>query len=108
MFGLFNGSKKNKSGIEIRFHKEATYYGEHGTINVSNKSQGLVERNVKFCFLGISTPPKLDLGIMNLIWDQAMEQGYVPHHIVDYSGCIKQDEQSDNVVSYPAGNVMQC
>lgn len=70
--------------LKICFHKEAIYFGEHGTINVTNKKLGLVEQNIVFVFVGITTPPVLDLTTYIRIWEEAKAQGYIPHHIVQY------------------------
>lgn len=74
---------------KVAFHKEAAYHGDHGTILVSNRSQGMSEVQVKFAFVGLKTAPALDLHIMNYIWSQALEQGYIPHSILNYKGVIE-------------------
>lgn len=70
--------------LKICFHKDAIYFGEHGTINVTNKKLGLVEQNVVFVFVGVTTPPVLDLTTYIRVWEEAKTQGYIPHHIVQY------------------------
>lgn len=75
---------------KVAFHKEAAYHGDHGTILVSNRAQRLTEVRVKFAFIGLDTPPNLDLNIMNYIWSQALEQGYIPHSIQRYKGVVEQ------------------
>lgn len=77
------GIKKNEP-FEIRFYKEAIYFGEHGQICVSNRRHELVETPVRFVLVGITTPPKMDLYLFTRIWDEAKIQGYIPHHIVTY------------------------
>ena len=71
-------------GLEMKFHKEANPFGEHGTINVSHAGFGLRGQPVRFVFVGKATPPQLDLNVHRYIVDQAEEQGYVVHHIETY------------------------
>jgi hypothetical protein len=70
--------------LEIRFHKQANPYGEHGTIVVTHVKQGLVEVPVRFVFVGVTTPPKLDVNTFLRIWEEAKAQGYIPHHFATY------------------------
>jgi hypothetical protein len=78
------GKKPKPFDLELRFHKEANLYGEHGQIVVSHVRQGLVEKPVRFVFVGCTTPPKLDRIAFNYIWEEARAQGYVPHEIRSY------------------------
>ena len=78
------GRKAKQFELELRFHKEANFFGEHGTINVSHIKQNLVEKPVRFVFVGITTPPKLDRILFNFIWEEAKAQGYTPHHLLTY------------------------
>lgn len=76
---------KHKSYVPpVRFHREAAAHGNHGTIVVNSKEHGLQDARVRFAFEGMSTPPKLTPDVVAYIWDQAMEQGYCPVHIVAY------------------------
>lgn len=82
-------------GLEMKFHKEANPFGEHGTINVSHATFGLRDQPVRFVFVGKATPPQLDLNVHRYIVDQAEEQGYVVHHIETYgrnNETVFQDE----------------
>jgi hypothetical protein len=76
--------KQTINDLEIRFHKDANVFGEHGTINVTHVRQGLVENTVRFVIVGLTTPPNLSKEVFNLIWEAAKAQGYIPHHIVTY------------------------
>ena len=78
------GTKTKALDLEVRFHKEAIYYGEHGTMVVSHVKQKLVETPVRFVFIGLSTPPRLDRALFNFLWEEAKSQGYIPHHITAY------------------------
>ena len=79
---------------EIKFHTAANPFGEHGTIVVSHVKKNLRERPVRFVFVGVTTPPKMDLRMLAYIWQSAEEQGYIPHHIQSYG---KENEVIDTV-----------
>lgn len=81
---LFGRAHNTAGEVEIKFHKEANYFGEHGTIVVSHRKQNLVEAPVRFVFVGLTTPPKMDLATFAKIWEAAKYQGYIPHHIETY------------------------
>lgn len=70
--------------LEVRFHKEANHFGEHGQLNVSHVRQNLKGVPVRFVFVGVSKAPELTLDLLAYIWDQARFQGYIPHHLVSY------------------------
>jgi hypothetical protein len=76
--------RKRLGEVEIKFHTEANYFGEHGTICVTHVKKGLVETSVRFVFAGVTTPPKMDLATFSRIWEEAKTQGYIPHHIETY------------------------
>lgn len=84
LFPSIFGSAYKYEQVEIQFHKAANVYGEHGTINVTHVKQGLVETPVRFVFVGLTTPPKLDRNTFNHIWEEARAQGYIPHFIASY------------------------
>lgn len=86
LVSLFGKKQKPFNETEIKFHKEAIYFGEHGQIVVSNIKEGLREQAVRFVFVGLTTPPKLDAAIFLRIWEEAKNQGYIPHYI-DFYGC---------------------
>lgn len=81
--------------LEVRFHKDANFFGEHGQLNVSHVRQGLKGVPVRFVFVGVSKAPDLTLGLYSYIWDQAQQQGYIPHHLVSYG------EENAQVVGRP-------
>ena len=83
MFSFFK-RKSSVMELEIKFHKEANLFGEHGSIVVSHVKQRLAGVAVKFVFVGVSTPPKLTPFLLTYIWEEAKSQGYVPHHIETY------------------------
>lgn len=94
--------------LRICFHKEAIYFGEHGSINVSNKKLGIVEQDVVFVFVGVTTPPVLDLTTYIRIWEEAKAQGYIPHHISQYGKNNEVFDTSrieDNIVSVSANTI---
>ena len=87
MFNLIKklfGAKVNRYELEIKFFKEAIYFGDHGTIVVSNIPMNMYEVPVRFAFVGLKTPPKLDQYTFNRIWEEAKIQGYVPHSLQKY------------------------
>jgi hypothetical protein len=89
--------KRAKStDLEIRFHKEANHFGEHGQLNVSHVKQGLKGVPVRFVFVGVSEAPKMDLALFTYIWEEAKYQGYIPHHLVSYG------VENEQVVGTPA------
>lgn len=74
-------------GIKVAFHKDVNTIGEHGTINCLSKKHGMLEPYpVRFAFLGVNEPPKMDLDTMAFIWDQAECQGYTPLNLRSYRG----------------------
>lgn len=95
---LFGKSKGHIStALEIKFYKEANYFGEHGTINVTHKRFGLEEQTVRFVFCGVTTPPRLDLATYIRIWTEAEHQGFIPHYLVTYG---KNNDVVDNSPPY--------
>jgi len=70
--------------MEIRFHKDANRFGEHGTLVASHVAQKIDNKPVRFVFVGMTTPPKLTLEIHHYIWEQAKAQGYIPHDLQTY------------------------
>ena len=84
MFNIFKRNAPKPFELELRFHKEANLYGEHGTLVVSHVKQGITEMPVRFVFVGVATPPKLDRVLFNYIWEEARTQGYIPHSLRTY------------------------
>lgn len=82
----FFGKKKTITAIKPKFHHEANLFGEHGRMVVTHRSKGLTEQSVAFVFPGLTTPPKMDLVLMSFLWEEAQNQGFIPHHIASY-GC---------------------
>lgn len=76
--------RAKSTDLEIRFHKDANHFGEHGQLNVTHVKQNLKGVPVRFVFVGVSEAPKMDLALMNYIWEEAKYQGYIPHHLVCY------------------------
>ncbi len=84
MFGFKSKKPVNYLGLDVKFHIEANYHGEHGKIKVTNRKLELVEQTVAFVFPGVTTPPPMTLGLIQYIWDAAALQGYIPHEIIEY------------------------
>lgn len=85
LFSIFGRKRVNPfAALEVRFHKEANLFGEHGTMVVTHVKQNLIEKPVRFVFVGLSTPPKLTLDLHTYLWEEARAQGYVPHELQTY------------------------
>ena len=78
------GTPHASANLKIVFYKEANYHGEHGRLVVSHVKHGLVETSVAMAFVGVTTPPVMDLTLMIRIWDEAEKQGFIPHRIMSY------------------------
>lgn len=93
---LFSSSSTKTviNSVEICFHKEANYFGDHGRLVVTNKALGLVEHPVRFAFKGITTPPKLTLELLGGIYEAAEEEGYIVHHLQSYGSAHILEEMS--------------
>lgn len=77
--------KQNKYIPPVRFWREAAAHGNHGTIVVNSRANGLKDAEVRFAFEGMTNPPKLTPQVLEYIWTQAAEQGYVPQYIASYA-----------------------
>lgn len=95
---IFGRRKSFIEGLTVMFYKDAIYHGEHGEIRVSHKKFNLDEEVVSFVFVGMSTPPHLDVALMSFIWEEAKAQGYIPHNLVSYG-------RDSDVVKYPERHV---
>lgn len=78
--------------LEIRFHKEANRFGEHGTLVATHIRQGIDKQPIRFVFVGMARPPKLTLELHTYIWEEAKAQGYIPHDLQTYG---KENEMVD-------------
>lgn len=102
LLGYTKTSSANK--LEIRFHKDANYHGEHGQLLASHKKQGIEKQPIRFVFLGVSEAPKLDAVNFNYIWEEARAQGYIPHALVSYGDevtLIKSEDALNVTVHAP-------
>lgn len=77
--------KQNKYIPPVRFWREAAAHGNHGTIVVNSRANGLKDAEVRFAFEGMTHPPKLTPQVLEYIWDQAAEQSFVPQYIASYA-----------------------
>lgn len=84
MFNFFTRKAISSMDLNVKFHTEANLFGEHGMIVVTHKKKGLTEQAVRFVFPGITTPPKMDLRLMAYVWQEAQNQGFIPHHMETY------------------------
>lgn len=81
---LLSAPQPSFNQMEVKFHKAANFFGEHGTICVTHVKQNLREVPVRFVFVGITTPPPLTLALMAYVWEEAKAQGYIPHDLQTY------------------------
>lgn len=70
--------------MKILFYKDAHGFGIHGMINVSHHSYGLRHQDVSFVIAGTTVPPHLSPDVFIAIMEEAMHQGYTPHHLTFY------------------------
>lgn len=84
----FLGKSIEVVDLKIAFHKEANIYGEHGTLRVSHITQGLRDQDVRFAFIGVSTPPALTPLIFEYIWEEARAKGYIPSALTGYGSVL--------------------
>ena len=97
-FNLFNRANPH-TDLEIKFHKEANHFGEHGQLKVTHVKQQLKGDNVRFVFPGLAEAPALTRVMLDHIWESARAQGYVPHELVAYGNeniLIKNDSHLKN------------
>jgi hypothetical protein len=92
--------------LEIRFHKEANRFGEHGTLVASHIRQGIDTKPVRFVFVGMATPPKLTLELHTYIWEQAKAQGYLPHDLQTYGKENEVVNTSKPIISAHVGQAL--
>lgn len=83
-FMAFSKPAKAAGLPPVKFFREAAHFGEHGRLVVSSIKHGLQAHSVALVFVGKVEAPELDLNTIQYIWDQALEQGYVPHYIEQY------------------------
>lgn len=80
----FVGVKSKAYVPPVRFYREAAPHGSHGKIVVNSKQHELLDREVNFVFEGMTNPPKMSPQVLSYVWEQALEQGYMPQHITRY------------------------
>lgn len=78
--------------LEIKFHKEANIYGQHGTLRASHVTQNIKDSDVRFVFVGLSVPPALTPLIFEYIWEEARAQGFVPTALTGYGQVLDTDK----------------
>lgn len=85
IFSFFPKKRANPLDVlEVRFHKDANPFGEHGTIVASHVRQNLNNYPVRFVFLGMVKPPPLTLELHQWLYEEAKAQGYMPTEIRTY------------------------
>jgi hypothetical protein len=86
--------------LEILFHTEAAYFGEHGRIIASNRALGIVEREVIFCLKGHTTPLPLNHRLFAHIWKEAQAQGFIPLELAKYGKVVENAADTDPVAAH--------
>lgn len=102
---LFNRANPH-SDLEIKFHKDANHFGEHGQLKVTHVTHKLKGANVRFVFPGLAEAPALTRVMLDHIWESARAQGFVPHELVAYGNeniLIKNDSHLKNGHGLVAG-----
>lgn len=93
--------------LEIRFHKDANRFGEHGTLVASHIRQNLDKEPIRFVFLGMATPPKLTLELHSYICEEAKAQGYIPYDIQTYGKENEVVDTSKPIISAQVGQLLE-
>ena len=84
MLNIFK--RKTNNNRLIAFDTETAFHGEHGKIVVSSKIHHQIGREISFGFIGVLRVPALTLEIVQQIYREATQQGYVVHEITQYGG----------------------
>lgn len=95
LFSAFGWGKHKPiqpDSLEILFHTAAAYFGEHGRILATNRSQGIIEKPVIFSIKGVTTPLPMNLRLFFHIWDSAKAEGFIPHELLSYGTIIAPTE----------------
>lgn len=85
-FTFFNRKTKKNNDPKIAFYLQAIHHGEHGILNATSKKHDFQDKDISFAIIGISNPPPITPDILEMIWTEAKEQGFIPHYIVRYDG----------------------
>jgi hypothetical protein len=78
--------------IQVLFHTEAAYHGEHGRLLVTNRAVGMIEKPIIFCLKGVSTPLPMNLRLFWHIWESAKAEGFIPLEMLSYGNTIEYAE----------------
>lgn len=93
LLNLFLGRRAREvqpDQIEVLFHTEAAYFGEHGRLLMTNRALGIEEKPVIFCLKGISSPIPMNLRLFWHIWESAKAQGFIPLELLSYGKVIER------------------
>jgi hypothetical protein len=97
MFGITIGRKAKEirpDDIQVLFHTEAAYHGEHGRLLVTNRAVGMIEKPIIFCLKGVSTPLPMNLRLFWHIWESAKAEGFIPLEMLSYGNTIEYAEDA--------------
>lgn len=70
--------------MEVKFHKEARFVGQHGRIVVSHIAQRLDQVDVPYVLPGLQDAPVFDERFVQDLVSSAKSQGYIVHHILPH------------------------
>lgn len=82
--------EKTVYDLEIKFHRDCAGERSHGQLLVTCKDRGLENRPIAFAFVGLKVAPLMTPDVVYHIWNQAIEQGYVPHGFYSYKAMTGQ------------------
>lgn len=87
---LLSGKAKEATvyDLDVIFHRQTAGATAHGSITASSRDHKLDNAPIRFAFVGISHAPLLTPDVINHIFTEAMNQGYVPHALVSYKTLI--------------------
>ena len=97
---LFGGKAIKIEQLEILFHTEAAYFGEHGRIIATNRTEGIIEKEVIFCLKGHTEPLPLNHRLFAHIWASAQAQGFIPLSLAKYGTVIENPHEIDALAAH--------
>jgi hypothetical protein len=97
---LFGSKEIQIEQLEVLFHTEAAYFGEHGRLIASNRAEGIIEKEVIFCLKGHTEPLPLNHRLFAHIWKEAQAQGFIPLSLAKYGSVIENANEVDALAAH--------
>lgn len=92
-------ASERKYELDIVFNADGVGFGTHGYIQAKNPNVGIHKFcRVRFAFVGMTQPPKLDERILSELFNAARNQGYEVEHLISY-GLSSQVKPVRNIPS---------